>query len=156
ALFRDPRDEEFAANFVERTVAPGLAEDETGCVGQRVENLAGIRLGELIVANDVTEEVVFRNDVPSSAGSYQKSERGDRGLPELLVQTIQSAVEIITKETPNGFAVVSFFEKRLFFFLVLQKGETSNLNFGKVDSSRIAQLFKGGFERIESGFREAS
>src|SRR5437016_2282190 len=110
----------------------------------------------MIVANNVTKEIVFRDDVSSSAGSYKKSERGDRRFPELVLQTIQRTVEIITKETSNGFPVVFFLEKCLFFFLVLPKGETGDLNLGKVDSPRIAQLFKGRFERIESGLREAS
>ena len=156
ALFRDPRNEEFAADLVECTVAPGLAEDETGCARQRFENLAGIRLREMIVANNVAKEIVFRDDVSSSAGSDQKSECRDRGFPEAVRQTIQSAVEIITKETPNGFPVFSFFEKCLFFFLVLPKGETGDLNLGEVDCPRIAQLSKRGFERIESGLRKAS
>ena len=57
---------------------------------------------------------------------------------------------------PNGFPVFCFFEKCLFFFLVLPKGETGDLNLGEVDCARIAQLSKGGFERIESGLRETS
>ena len=156
ALFRNPRNEEFAADLVECAITPGLAEDETGCAGQRFENLAGFGLREMIVANNVAKQIVFRDDVSSSAGSDQKSKCCDRRFPELLLQTIQSAVEIITKETPNGFPVFSFFEKCLFFFLVLPKGETGDLNLGEVDSARVAQLLKRGFERIESGLREAS
>ena len=104
----------------------------------RTSRASGSR--EMIVANNVAKEIVFRDDVSSSAGSDQKSECRDRGFPELVLQTIQSAVEIITKETPNGFPGFSFFEKCLFFFLVLPKGETGDLNLGEVDCPRIAQL----------------
>src|SRR4249919_566152 len=99
----------------------------------------------MIVANNVAEQIVFRDDVSSSAGSDQKSECRDRRFPELFVQTTQRAVEIITKETPNGFPVFSFFEKGLLFFLVLPKGQTGDLNLGEVDSPRVAQLLKRGF-----------
>src|SRR4029077_17087038 len=110
----------------------------------------------MIVANNVAEQIVFRDDVSSSAGSDQKSKCCDRRFPELLLQTIQSAVEIITKETPTGFPVFSFFEKGLFFLLVLPKGETGDLNLGEVDSARVAQLLKRGFQGIGSRLREAS
>ena len=94
----------------------------------------------MIVANNVAEQIVFRDDVSSSAGSDQKSKCCDRRFPELLLQTIQSAVEIITKEMSNGFPVFSFFEKCLFFFFVFPKGETGDLDLGEVDSSCVAQL----------------
>src|SRR5205807_6560232 len=122
--FSDPRNEKFAADLVECTVATSLAEYETGCARQGFENLAGIRLRKIIVANNIAKEIIFRDDVSSSTGSDQKNERGDRGFLELVVQTIQSAVEIITKDTPNGFPVFSFFEKCFFFLLVLPKGQT--------------------------------
>ena len=44
ALFSNPRNEEFAADLVECAITPSLAEDETGCAGQRFENLAGFGL----------------------------------------------------------------------------------------------------------------